>query len=351
MSNSTDFARVQQECRSLLALPDGALTPDAMLRLDIMATLRLAFGGEQAKLLGGRSSDPAKLMQVSDMLLKLMPPPSPAEMSKDEGYKNLTDAELGALTILVAATDGNPAYVGGRARLASLIGNNHDFSDAVAAQAERAKELATLRAELAALRAENIALRQQAATSEPVRTAQIVELLPPPPRQLPPPEPEQAVGTTAAAANQQNWRPPGHWKKQSEPWDNYLAAPGSSLRKPCGAITPNSARCARRAFTSAVRWRTSLSRPRCSNSAACCSAVFVGTKRIVGRETASQIVGKLIGIVRNEEDARLPAAARQVLQVASASAASFLLRLMYAFTYCAGISLTSSPSAPNSRAQ
>jgi hypothetical protein len=47
--------------------------------------------------------------------------------------------------------------------------------------------------------------------------------------------------------------------------------------------------------------------------------------RIVGRPTASQI--------------------------ASASAASCLLRLMYAFTYCAGISRTSWPSAPSSRAQ
>src|SRR6476660_6723281 len=47
--------------------------------------------------------------------------------------------------------------------------------------------------------------------------------------------------------------------------------------------------------------------------------------RIVGRSTASQI--------------------------ASASAASCLLRLMYAFTYCAGISRTSCPSTPSSRAQ
>src|SRR6476646_1760274 len=36
-------------------------------------------------------------------------------------------------------------------------------------------------------------------------------------------------------------------------------------------------------------------------------------------------------------------------QIASASAASCLLRLMYAFTYCAGISRTSWPSAPTSR--
>src|SRR6516162_7100760 len=38
-------------------------------------------------------------------------------------------------------------------------------------------------------------------------------------------------------------------------------------------------------------------------------------------------------------------------QIASASAASCLLRLMYAFTYCAGISRTSWPSARNSRPQ
>ena len=76
----------------------------------------------------------------------------------------------------------------------------------------------------------------------------------------------------------------------------------TTLRRPCGAITPNSARCARTAFTNIVRWRTSRSRPRCSSTAACCSAVLAGTKRIVGRETASQI--------------------------ASASAASFLFRLM-----------------------
>src|SRR5215813_1714149 len=98
-----------------------------------------------------------------------------------------------------------------------------------------------------------------------------------------------------------------------------------TLRKPCGAITPNSARCPRKAFTRPVRWRTSRSRPRCSSTAACWSAVLTGTKRIVGRPTASQI--------------------------ASASAASCLLRLMYAFTYCAGISRTSWPSARNSRAQ
>jgi hypothetical protein len=52
---------------------------------------------------------------------------------------------------------------------------------------------------------------------------------------------------------------------------------------------------------SIVRCRTSSSRPRCISSADCCAFVFTGTKRIEGRLTASQI--------------------------ASASAASFLLRL------------------------
>ena len=35
-----------------------------------------------------------------------------------------------------------------------------------------------------------------------------------------------------------------------------IAINWQTLRKPCGAITPNSARCARKAFTSIVRWRT-----------------------------------------------------------------------------------------------
>ncbi len=38
-------------------------------------------------------------------------------------------------------------------------------------------------------------------------------------------------------------------------------------------------------------------------------------------------------------------------QIASASAASFLPRLTYGFTYCAGISFTSCPSTTSSRAQ
>ncbi len=38
-----------------------------------------------------------------------------------------------------------------------------------------------------------------------------------------------------------------------------------------------------------VRWRTRRSRVRCSASAACCSTDLIGTKRMVGRVTASQI--------------------------------------------------------------
>jgi len=48
---------------------------------------------------------------------------------------------------------------------------------------------------------------------------------------------------------------------------------------------PSSARWARIALMSCVRWRINRSRVRCSISAACCSAVFAGTNRIDGRVT------------------------------------------------------------------
>src|SRR4029077_9673751 len=67
------------------------------------------------------------------------------------------------------------------------------------------------------------------------------------------------------------------------------------------------------------------SRARCSINWPCCSADLIRTKRMVGRRTASQI--------------------------ASASAASFLLRLTQPFTSFAGIRRTSWPSFVNSRAQ
>jgi hypothetical protein len=60
-------------------------------------------------------------------------------------------------------------------------------------------------------------------------------------------------------------------------------------RLPIGATTPNSERCARIAFDSWVRWRLSINRTRCSIITLCCSGVFTGTKRMVGRVTASQM--------------------------------------------------------------
>src|SRR5215468_2401959 len=69
---------------------------------------------------------------------------------------------------------------------------------------------------------------------------------------------------------------------RASPSSRTMAISLPTLRKPCGAITPNSARCPRKAFTRPVRWRTSRSRPRCSSTAACWSAVLIGTKRIGG---------------------------------------------------------------------
>src|SRR4029453_11073624 len=71
--------------------------------------------------------------------------------------------------------------------------------------------------------------------------------------------------------------------RRVSPSSRTMAISSPTLRKPCAATIPNSARCARNAFTSIVRWRTNCSRPRCSNWAACCSAVLTGTNRIVGR--------------------------------------------------------------------
>jgi hypothetical protein len=68
----------------------------------------------------------------------------------------------------------------------------------------------------------------------------------------------------------------------------------------------------------------SRSRTTTSIKAACCSAVFTGTKRIVGRLIASHS--------------------------ASASAASFLPRLTYGLTSCGAISFTVCPNDCSSRA-
>lgn len=71
--------------------------------------------------------------------------------------------------------------------------------------------------------------------------------------------------------------------------------------RPLADTMPSSARCPRRALLIIVRCRTSNCRVRCSIKTACCSFVLIGTNRIEGRVTASQI--------------------------AAASFASFLLRL------------------------
>ena len=65
-------------------------------------------------------------------------------------------------------------------------------------------------------------------------------------------------------------------------------------------------------LTMAVRAWTNPWRTRCTDSTACCSTFFTGTKRMLGRATASQI--------------------------ASASAASFLLVLTYGLTNWGAIS-------------
>ncbi len=71
--------------------------------------------------------------------------------------------------------------------------------------------------------------------------------------------------------------------------------------RPLADTMPISAKCPRKALLSIVRWRTSNCRVRCNINALCCSFVLIGTNRIDGRVTASQI--------------------------AAASFASFLLRL------------------------
>jgi hypothetical protein len=59
--------------------------------------------------------------------------------------------------------------------------------------------------------------------------------------------------------------------------------------RPLADTMPSSARCPRKALLNIVRWRTSNCRVRCSIKAVCCSFVLIGTNRIDGRVTASQI--------------------------------------------------------------
>ena len=75
----------------------------------------------------------------------------------------------------------------------------------------------------------------------------------------------------------------------------------STRRIPLAATTPNSLSRPRVALTADVRCRTSSARTRCRARMLCCSTLLMGTNRMFGLPTASQI--------------------------ASASAASVLLRL------------------------
>ena len=59
--------------------------------------------------------------------------------------------------------------------------------------------------------------------------------------------------------------------------------------RPLADTMPSSAKCPRKALLNIGRWRTSNCRARCSMRAACCSLVLIGTNRIDGRVTASQI--------------------------------------------------------------
>src|ERR1700738_851482 len=94
-----------------------------------------------------------------------------------------------------------------------------------------------------------------------------------------------------------------------------------SPSRPCAATIPSSAICARNALITWVCCRSRRPRARCCISRPCCSADFARTNRILGRPTASQI--------------------------ASASAASFLLRLTEAFTSFGGITRISGPGVVN----
>jgi hypothetical protein len=82
--------------------------------------------------------------------------------------------------------------------------------------------------------------------------------------------------------------------------------------------------------------------------------------RFAAKRCDQQTLAEMASIVRLTSD-RDPAAVdrrldhlvvmRETQRAGRLQFAEFLLRLMYAFTYCAGISRTSCPSAPSSRAQ
>ncbi len=89
--------------------------------------------------------------------------------------------------------------------------------------------------------------------------------------------------------------------KRESPFWATIANNSLTPSRPCAAAMPSSAKCARKALINWVRCRISRSRTRCCINRPCCSGDLTTTNRMVGRLTASQI--------------------------ASASAASFLLRL------------------------
>jgi hypothetical protein len=85
-------------------------------------------------------------------------------------------------------------------------------------------------------------------------------------------------------------------------------------------------------------------------------STFAERNRRIGKLSVAD-QDRIVGAMRTIESVLGEAPANRIVgrstasQIASASAASCLLRLMYAFTYCAGINRTSWPSAPSSRAQ
>ena len=66
-----------------------------------------------------------------------------------------------------------------------------------------------------------------------------------------------------------------------------LYAEAFRLTMPGFATSPNSAKCACRAFAAMVRWRTISDRVRCAIRILCCSTLFTGTNLIADRCTAS----------------------------------------------------------------
>src|SRR3954449_9620804 len=69
----------------------------------------------------------------------------------------------------------------------------------------------------------------------------------------------------------------------AEAGSSTWAITASACVMPWGKTQPYSDRCPRRALMACVRWRTRRSRARNTTPFACCSSVFTGTKRMLGR--------------------------------------------------------------------